>query len=169
MVNRPQTLFFPSCTNCYLSGVRLPNFLSHNSADIATTCLNGTTYLYHYATPNQTANVGIHEITISGTPDSPINQESFNLSEPLVSQPNYPAGSNSSLYQPLAGSQTVVPGVPDQLLVFWADNPTGEAGSNATGYGELAQLSRPMSNSTWPTTGQIQVPLGADNSFPGSG
>ncbi|KAL9127930.1 MAG: hypothetical protein Q9217_003287 [Psora testacea] len=146
-------------------GVHLPRLLDHNSADIAAVSGNGTTYLYHYASANETANVDIHELTISVVPHSPNNQESFNLSQ-IVSATNLTASSNAALYQPLAASKTVVSGIQDQLLVFWAENPTGDPSTNTTGYGKLSQTSRTVASSTWPNITQLQIPLGSDNSHP---
>ena len=143
------------------SGIFLTNFLSHNSVELASISINGTTYLYH-----QESDDGIHELTITGDPGSSSNQESFNISQPLVASPNLPTGSNSSLYQPLTVARTVVPGTKDQLLVFWAEKPTGQAGRNDTGYGQLTQLSRLVGDPRWPATGMVQIPLGSDNSMP---
>ncbi|KAG8529094.1 uncharacterized protein KY384_005729 [Bacidia gigantensis] len=149
-----------------IAGLRLPNFLYGNSADLAAVSQNGTTYLYHYASAKQSASVGIHELVITGSPSLGTNQESFNATEGIVAAPSYPAGTNASMYQPLTAGKTVVPGLKNQLLVLWADKPTGDPNTNSTGYGELGQISRGMTDKTWPTTGALQVPLGSSNSDP---
>ena len=134
------------------------SFLSANNADLAAVSSNGTTYLYHYASPAQTASVGIRELVIRRTSQS--RQESFNLSEPIVTSPLLPGGTNASLYQPLAASITAVRDLPPQFLVFWADKPTGDPNTNSTGYQSLAQVSRPANSNLWPSGMQLSVPLG---------
>ena len=97
-------------------------------------------------------------------PNSANNQETFNLSEPFVVEPRLTSGNNASLYQPIAAGKTVVPGIQEQLFVYWADDPTGDPSKNDTGYGALSQVSRTVANSTWPSITPLQVPLGSDNS-----
>ena len=147
-------------------GLSLENFLDHNNADIAAISINGTTHLYHYASPNQTAQAGIHELTITGTPGSINDQEAYNLSMPFVSSPRLKINGDESLYQPLTVSNSAVPGPQPQIYVFWADKITGDPTTTTSGYGELLEISRPFSNATWPSTGQLQIPLGNSNSQP---
>ena len=147
-------------------GLSVENFLDHDNSDIAAIIVNGTTYLYHYSFANQTAQPGIHELTISGTPGAVNNQEAYNVSSPLVSSPELTVDGDVSLYQPLAVSNTAVPGLTPQIYVFWADQITGNPSTTASGYGELAEISRSFSNSTWPTSGPLQIPLGNTNSQP---
>lgn len=153
----------------YNAGVHLSQYLDYNSADVTALSSNGTTYVYHYASANQTANTGIHELTITGEPKSIDNQESYNLSEPLVSTPNLSVGGNLSLYQPLAASKTVVPGLSEEIYVFWADKVTGDQwdpANNITGFADLSEISRPTGNTSWPSVGQLHIPLGSSNSQP---
>lgn len=145
-------------------GLSIEKFLDHDNSDIAGTTINDTTYLYYYS--NQTAQPGIHELTISGIPGAVNNQEAYNVSSPLVSSPQLTVNGDVSLYQPLAVSNTAVPGLKPQIYVFWADSITGDPTTTASGYGELAQISRSVSNSTWPSSGQLQIPLGDNNSQP---
>ena len=147
-------------------GLSIENFLDHDNSDIAATTVNGTTYLYHYSSANKTAQPGIHELTITGTPGSVNNQEAYNVSSPLVSSPGLTVNGDVSFYQPLATSNTAVPGLQPQIYVLWADKITGDPTTTASGYGELAEISRSMSNATWPTSGQLQIPLGDSNSQP---
>ena len=149
-----------------MPGLSIEKFLDHDNSDIAATTINGTTHLYHYSSANQTAQPGIHELTISGTPGLVNNQEAYNVSSPLVSSPELTLNGDVSLYQPLTVSNTAVPGLTPQIYVFWADQITGDPETTASGYGELAEMSRPFSNSTWPTSGQLQIPLGDTNSQP---
>lgn len=149
----------------YSNGVALKNYLDHNSADLAAVSINGTTYVYHYASANQTANVGIHELTISGIPNSVNHQESYNLSEPLVSSPMLTSSNGQSLYQPLTASETMVPGLAEQIYVFWADKITGDP-TGLSGYGQISQISRSLTNTNWPSDGQLQIPLGSNNAAP---
>lgn len=142
------------------------NFLNHNNADIAAISINGTTHLYHYASTNQTAAPGIHELIISGTPGSINDQEAYNLSTPLVSSPTLTVSGYESNYQPLAVSSTAVVGLQPQIYVFWADKLTGDPNTTLSGYGELLQISKPFTNVAWPTTGSVQIPLGNSNSQP---
>lgn len=141
--------------------------LYNNNVDIAAVSLNGTTYVYRYSSKDQTAEAGIHELSITGVPNSINNQETYNLSSPFVTNPVLTGdGNNTSRYQPLAASTTIVPGLAPQILVFWAENPTGDPNVNITGLGGLSEISRPMAKSIWPSTGQLKIPLGSDNSQP---
>ena len=155
-------------TNIIFPGLSLQNYLDHNSADIAAVSINGTTYVYHYAPSGQTAEAGIHELTITGIPGSFKNQEAYNLSSPFVASPKLTSNGQQSLYQPLAASNTVVPGLAGGVYVFWADKITGDQSNSmgVSGFGELSEISRPFANTTWPSTGQLQIPLGDDNSQP---
>ena len=145
-------------------GLSIEKFLDHDNSDIAAITINDTTYLYHYS--NQTAPPGIHELTISGIPGAVNNQEAYNVSSPLVSSPQLTVNGDVSLYQPLAVSNTAVPGLKPQIYLFWADKMAGDPTTTASGYGELAQISRSVSNSTWPSSGQLQIPLGDNNAQP---
>lgn len=151
-------------------GVSFPNLLNYNNADIAAISRNGSTYIYHYSSGSQPA---IHELIITGIPGSVNNQESYNLSSPLVASPNLAtnhAAGEASLYRPLAASSNVVQGLPGQIYVFWADKTTGSPSDSMSlsGFGELVEISRSVANETWPasTTGQIAIPLGSKNSQP---
>ncbi|KAL2039442.1 hypothetical protein N7G274_007714 [Stereocaulon virgatum] len=151
----------------YTNGLTLDNsFLNHNNADIAAISINGTAHLYHYASTNQTATPGIHELIISGTPGSINDQEAYNLSTPLVSSPTLIVNGYESDYQPLAVSNTAVVGLQPQIYVFWADKVTGDPNAKLSGYGELLQISKPFTKVAWPTTGSVQIPLGNSNSQP---
>ena len=145
-------------------GLSIKKFLDHDNSDIAATTINDTTYLYHYS--NQTGQPRIQELTISGIPGGVNNQEAYNVSSLLVSSPQLTVNGDVSLYQPLAVSNTAVPGLKPQIYVFWADKITGDPTTTTSGYGELAQISRAVSNSTWPSSGQLQIPLGDNNSQP---
>lgn len=64
---------------------------------------------------------------------------------------------------------TAVPGLAEQVYVFWADKMTGDNfGDPAviSGYGQLAEISRPVSGATWPSTGRSEIPLGDNNAQP---
>ena len=145
-------------------GLSIEKVLDHNNADIAATTIGNTTYLYHYS--NQTTQPGIYELTISGIPGAVTNQEAYNFSSSLVSSPQLTVNGDVSLYQPLTVSNTAVPGLKPQIYVFWTDKITGDPNTTASGYGELAQTSRSVSNSTWPNSGRLQIPLGDNNSQP---
>lgn len=148
------------------SGIKIENYLARNTADLSAISVNGTTYIYHHAAINQTANTGIHELAINGVPGSSKNLESYNLSEPLISSPQLTlANSGQSAFQPLAASKTIVPGVLPRIFVFWADQVTGDPNA-LSGYRALSQTSRHVSNSMWPTTRAFPVPLGSNNSQP---
>ena len=150
----------------YPSGIKIENYLDQNTADLAAVSANGTTYIYHYATINQTANVGIHEMAIHGVPGSYTNQESYNLSEPLVSSPQLTLANNGqSSFQPLAATKTVISGVNPKIFVFWADKVTGDPKS-LSGYHALSETSRLLSSPMWPSTQPLPVPLGNSNSQP---
>ncbi len=144
----------------------IKNYLNDNTADLSAISENGSTYVYHYATINQTANVGIHELQINGVPGSYTNQESYNLSEPLVFSPNLTLDNNGqSAFQPLTATKTVVPGVAPEVLVFWAGQVTGDP-DTLSGYHSLLEISREVSNSSWPNSQPMPVPLGSSNTYP---
>ena len=149
-----------------MAGLSIKDFLDHDNSDIAATTVNGTTYLYHYSNSTLAAQPGIHELIISGTPGAVNDQEAYNVSSPLVSSPQLTVNGDVSLYQPLTVSNTVVPGLTPQIYVFWADQITGDPETEASGYKELAEISRDFSNSTWPMSGELQIPLGSTNSQP---
>ena len=152
-----------------IPGASFPNLLPYNNADIAAVSQNGTTYIYHYtsATPPT-----IHELTITGIPGSVNNQEAYNLSSPLVASPNFNTTQSGevSLYRPLAAANNVVPGLPEQIYVFWADKITGDPtdSMSLSGLSELVEISKAVVNGSWPESAavQIQVPLGSKNSPP---
>lgn len=155
--------------NSSIPGVSFPHLLTYNNADIAAVSQNGSTYIYHYtsATPPT-----IHELIITGIPGSINEQEAYNLSSPLVSSPNLntaPSG-QVSLYRPLAAANNVVPGLPEQIYVFWADKITGDPtdSMSLSGLGELVEISKAVANGSWSESAavQIQVPLGSTNSPP---
>jgi len=163
---RTLVFHFPSVALTSILGLTLENLLDHNNADIAALSINGTTYLYYYAASNQTAEAGIHELTITGTPGSVNNQEAYNLSSPSVVSPQLTLNKEESFYQPLAVSNIAVPGLDPAVYVFWADNMSGDPAMTATGYTELAEISRPFKTSTWPSAGRLIIPLGDSNSDP---
>ena len=134
-----------------------------NSADIAAVSLFGTTYVYHYSASGQKAEVGIHELSITGVPNSINNQESYNLSSPLVAAPSLAVDGKTSPYQSLAASYSAVLGVSQSLYVFWADMPTGDPTATFSGFSEISQISRPTANSTWLPNSQQLVPIGTKN------
>ena len=150
-------------------GASFPNLLPYNNADIAAVSQNGSTYIYHYtsATPPT-----IHELVITGIPGSVNNQEAYNLSSPLVASPNLNTNQSGevSLYRPLAATNNVVPGLPEQIYLFWADKITGDPtdSMSLSGLSELVQISKAVVNGSWPESAavQIQVPLGSKNSQP---
>lgn len=149
-------------------GASFPNLLDHNNADVAAISQNGSTYIYHYTSADHpAAQPTIHELIITGTPGSVNNQEAYNLSSPLVAGPklSYNQAGQSSLYRPLAASNNVVPGLPGRVYVFWADKVTGDP-TGLSGFAELQEISREVSNRTWPAMGQIGIPLGSSNSAP---
>jgi hypothetical protein len=148
------------------AGLKLDSFLDHNNADIAAISINGTTHLYHYVSTNRTVAPGIHELIITGTPNSINDQEAFNVSTLPLSSPALTVNGYESDYQPLAVSNTAVVGVQPQIYVFWADKLTGDPNTTLSGYGELLQISKPFTNAAWPTTGSVQIPLGNSNSQP---
>lgn len=152
--------------NVVVLGLDFRGLLYDNDADIAATSLYGTTYVYHYSPSDQKAGAGIHELSISGIPNSINNQETFNLSSAVVAAPMLTANGKTSFYQPIAVSNSAVMGVSQELYVFWADKVTGDPTTATSGFGELSQISRPISNPTWPSTGQQQIPLGTKNADP---
>ena len=152
-----------------MPGLSIEDFLDHDNSDIAATTVNGTTYLYHYSNSNSSAQPGIHELIISGTPGTVNNQEAYNVSSALVSRPELTVNGDVSLYQPLAVSNTAVSGLTPQIYVVWADQIIGDPETTASGYRELAEISRSFSNSTWPVSGELQIPLGNTNSQPSGG
>ncbi len=155
----------PAMLTCYV-GLQIQNYLDYNTADLSAVSENGTTYVYHYATINQTANVGIHELTINRIPGSFTNQESYNLSEPLVFSPNLTSANNEqSAFQPLTATKTVVPGVAPGVLVFWAGDITGDP-NTLSGYHSLLETNRQVSSNNWPNSQPIPIPLGTSNTFP---
>lgn len=167
-------------TGTYRNGASFPNLLDYNNADIAAISQNGSTYLYHYTTPAPTAQPTVHELIITGAPGSINNQEAYNLSSPLVAAPNLLApttnnntdqasGSAVSPYRPLAASNNIVQGLPGQVYVFWADKLTRDPvdSTSLSGWGELAEISRPLANGSWPEmTARVGIPLGSSNSQP---
>ena len=149
-----------------MTGLQIKNYLNRNTADLSAVSENGTTYVYHYATINQTANVGIHEMAIHGVPGSYTDQESYNLSEPLVFSPQLTLANNGqSAFQPLTAAKAVVSGVQPEVLLLWADKVTGDPNA-LSGYHELLETNRQISNSTWPMSQPMPIPLGNTNSQP---
>lgn len=159
-------LQFPIPALTISAGVTLDHLLDHNNADIAALSINGTTYIYHYAFSNQTSEAGIHELTITGTPGSVNNQEAYNLSSPFVVSPQLTLNKEEAFYQPIAVSNTAVPGLDPTVYVFFADKVSGDPATTATGYTELAEINRPFRNATWPSTGRLVIDLGDSNSDP---
>ena len=145
---------------------KVDNLLPANNADLAAVSANGSAYLYHYVSAAHTENYGIRELVIRGSPQSGLRQESYNMTEPLVTSPLMLGGNNASLYQPLAASITAVRDLSPQFLVLWADKPTGDPNTNNTGYQNLAQVSRPAKGDSWPSGTQLTIPLGSEDSEP---
>ena len=148
------------------AGLDLQGLLIDNAADLAAASLFGTTYVYHYAGSDAKTGAGIRELSITGVPNSINNQEAYNNSAPLVAAPMLTVNGKTSLYQPLAVSYTAVLGATQQLYVFWADQLTGDPTTTASGFSELSQITRPIANSTWPSTGQQPIPIGSKNASP---
>lgn len=153
------------------SGFNLPQFLDDDFSDIATVSDNGTSYLYHYTRVDPP---GIRELSITGQPGSADSQETINKGKSPVSVPNLTSPYGSSPYQPLTATKFSLPGLGDQLHVFWADGMTGSSNFSATesdarsGYSHLWQVSRPVADGTWPansTPYAVPIPLGDINSF----
>ena len=167
------------------SGPSFLNLLEYNNADIAAISQNGSTYLYYYidaSTSIPNAQPAIRELLITGIPGSINNQESYNLSSPLVANPDLTTTNNQtagqqqqdavSLYPPLAASANIVPGLEGRIYVFWADQVTGDpstATSGSSAFRQLQELSREIggNNRTWPAaTARTDIPLGDSNSQP---
>lgn len=158
-------------TQIGILGASFPNLLDYDNADIAAISQNGSTYIYHYSTASPAAQPAIHELIITGTPGSINDQEAYNLSSPLIASPNLATtqAGEVSLYRPLATSNNNVQGLPGQIYVFWADKITGDPKDSMalSGFAELAEISRPVANMTWPDMSkQIAIPLGSSNSQP---
>ncbi|KAL9076292.1 MAG: hypothetical protein Q9161_001008 [Pseudevernia consocians] len=152
-------------TGTYKNGVSFPNLLDYNNADIATTSQNGSTYIYHYSS-SSSAQPAIHELVLTGLPASPNNQETYNLSLPLVATPNL-ANDPQPSSRPLAASTTIVPGLAPLLYVFWADQVALDPPTGAAGFAELAVISRPLAQADWPDMSRgVGIPLGSSNSMP---
>ena len=162
----PSSIYVVANANYPCLGLSIPNFLPHNNADIATTSFNGTTYLYR-SLPS--TNNSIHETRITGLPSTVNNQESFNLTSPLVVKPAAVANSGKAAYQPLASSKTNVTGLPTQMFVFWADSLVGmDSNKVEGGYGQMNSISRMANNASWPLQeGSVNnIPLGKNNAPP---
>ena len=144
----------------------MEGLLYDNAADLATVSLYGTTYVYHYSAADQKAGAGIHELSITGVPNSVNNQETYILSSPVVAAPMLTVNGNTSFYQPLAASYSAVLNETQQLYVFWADKVTGDTAAPISGFRELSEISRPIANSTWPSSGVRPIPLGNRNAEP---
>ncbi|KAL8640301.1 MAG: hypothetical protein Q9228_002766 [Teloschistes exilis] len=158
----------------YNNGFSVPNLLPQNDVELAATSNNGTVYLYH---PSNIGKLGIRELIISGVP-GPITanspQESYNLSEALVAEPQVASTNGpSSPYQPLAVGITKAedaPGIPS-IWLWWADHVTGTGkNGSVTGYNTLQGLGKLVVNATWDAnaTAPVLVPLGSSNTFPSS-
>ncbi len=143
-------------------GLQLPSYLHTNNGNLAALSTPASTSLFHNSPQ------GIRELHISGSPLSPNSQESFNLSEPLVSSPNMHSIAGTGLYQPLTASVTMAKGLDTQVYAFWADMVTGEAAAGKGGYGELSEISRQAGNASWPIGGKglVSIPLGVNNAQP---
>ena len=131
---------------------------------------NGSTNIYYYSSPNQTVQPAIRELVITGNPGSVNNQEAYNLSSPLVASPDLATNQTGevSLYRPLAVSNNAVPSLPGRIYVFYTDKITGDPvdSMSLSGFSEMLEISRPVVNTSWPSTGQIPIPLGDKNSPP---
>ncbi|KAI4199226.1 MAG: hypothetical protein LQ348_001922 [Seirophora lacunosa] len=153
----------------YEPGFSVPNFLPQDNAELAVASYNGTNYIYH---PSIIGDLGIRELIVSGVPASlGGSQESFNLSEPLVTHPSLTSQEGTSPYQPLGAGVTKVEGLSEgpQLFVFWAEKVTGpkpDAEGSVTGYSTLEQISRPVRNATWNQTERLSIQLGSENAYP---
>lgn len=155
-------------------GFTLNQFLPQNDADLAATSDNGTIYLYH---PSNIGEIGVRELIVSGIPVSlslsngMAPQETYNLSETLVSKPSLTSLEGTSPYSPIAASVTKVqdPKFQRSVFVFWADRVTGSkpaSQGSVSGYRSLQQVSRQAKNATWTDGDQLSIPLGSSNTFP---
>ena len=161
LVCQPWTEFFAAIFDVF-TGVEIPSLLAHDDATIAAVAVNGDVLIYHYVAVDI---IGIRELNISGTPGSQNDQESYNVSQPVVAQPALVSqGRSISVYQPIGAAITNVSGLELSIYVFFADENT-----NATsGYARLLEVNRPADNLTWPSSslgnadGQVQLPLGTE-------
>ncbi|KAL8691677.1 MAG: hypothetical protein Q9218_003152 [Villophora microphyllina] len=155
----------------YNNGFSVPNFLPQNDVELTVISINGTVYLYH---PSNIGQLGIRELIISGVPGSILAnspQESYNLSEALVAQPQIASIEGTSPYQPLAVGITRIEDAPfvPHIWLWWADHVTGSQPAkegSVTGYNTLQAVMRQVVNGTWSTQTPVVVPLGTTNSFP---
>ncbi|KAL8710458.1 MAG: hypothetical protein Q9220_004890 [cf. Caloplaca sp. 1 TL-2023] len=159
------------------TGLPIPKFLPQNDADISATSKNGTTYLYH---PSNIGELGVRELIVSGVPINPlsannVNQESFNLSEALVTKPDLASMGGTSPYSPVAaciGAGDDNGGSGQQIHVFWADKVSGsdaDKEGSVTGYRSLQQVTRSFGvNGTWAGAQgrSVSIQLGSSNSYP---
>ncbi|KAL8771696.1 MAG: hypothetical protein Q9209_002887 [Squamulea sp. 1 TL-2023] len=156
----------------YNNGFTLTNLLPQNNADLAATSDNGTVYIYH---PSNIGDIGIRELIVTGVPGggllSNFPQESFNLSEALVTKPTLTSLEGTSPYSPIAASVTRAqdPKVAKSVYVFYADRVVGSRPANSgsvSGYRSLQQVRREVRIPSWTPASSRSIPLGSNNSFP---
>ncbi|KAL8823545.1 MAG: hypothetical protein Q9191_005757 [Dirinaria sp. TL-2023a] len=146
----------------YTEGLSLPTFLTHNNAQISALSHNGTTYIYRVLPGT---NNTIHETQITGVPGSINDQETYNVTSPLVVKPASVSTQGNAVYQPFAAAKTNVTGLPTSFFTFWADDPVGwnETAKLEGGYGHVGSIQRALTDANWPAKegGAVdQVPLG---------
>lgn len=146
----------------YTKGLSLPDFLTHNNAEISALSHNGTTYIYRVLPGT---NNTIHETQITGISGSINDQETYNATSPLVIKPSSISNQGNAVYQPFVAAKTNVTGLPTSLFMFWADNLVGMNSTTKLeqGYGQINSIQRALTDAQWPTQpgGAVdQVPLG---------
>ncbi|KAI9869959.1 MAG: hypothetical protein M1830_004888 [Pleopsidium flavum] len=147
----------------YQSGIKIPNLLAKNDADITAVNVNGSTLIYYYS---NVGSAGIRELNITGAPGS--NSETSHNGTIVAEPALLSDGGAVSLYTPMTAALGQLPGMTPMIHVFYADNTV----STTSGYSRLSDISRPADNNTWPTSkygssdGQIQLPLGIESASP---
>lgn len=148
------------------TGVKIPNLLANDDADIAAVAVNGDALLYYYSNEGTPS---IRELNISGTPGSRFTQESYDLSKTgIVAQPALNTSGELALYQPIGAVLSNASGAEPSIYVSWAEQNTGANSS----YGAMTVVSRRISDKSWPNStygkgqGQVAVPLGTYNVDP---
>lgn len=148
-------------------GLDSPGLLHADNAYIGAASLFGATYVYYYSEASQTAKAGIHEMKIIGVPGDESNKEGSTISPDIVVAPNLNTSAGDiAAYQPLAVSWTAVPGLAQQLFVFWADKPTGDPNDSVTGFDNLQDISRTTTDDSWSLSTQRTLALGHENVGP---
>ncbi len=158
----------PPLANKLETGIKIPNLLASDDADLAAVAVNEDALVYYYS--NQ-GTPSIRELNISGLPGSQSMQESYNLSSgSIVAQPALDANGSLALHQPIGAVLTNASGVEPSIYVSWAEH---NAAANSS-YGAMTVVSRHISDKTWPNStygkgqGQVPIPLGTSNVDPAS-